>query len=73
MQNKEMTFADVEKLPEYLQYLHMIPNSVQSYDFLRKIAFAIKGCGGEIRELKDWMALYKKDKKKERRREMVKH
>jgi hypothetical protein len=56
-----MTYADIEKLPEYLQYLYMISNTSQSYEFFVKIAMALRRCGGKSSELIEWWALYEKE------------
>ena len=57
MKNKNMTIADVEKLPEYLQYLCMIPNTVQSWQTYCNISFAVKGSGGVKKEFEEWAGL----------------
>jgi Origin of replication binding protein len=45
---KEITFESLNKLPQYLQYLYLIPNTSQNVTIFTNIGMALKTCGGSI-------------------------
>ncbi len=45
---KEITFESLNKLPLYLQYLYLIPNTSQNVTIFTNIGMALKTCGGSI-------------------------
>ena len=57
MEYKNMSYQDIEKLPELQQYLFLIPNTGQSWDFFRNVGFAIKGAGGNVELYRNWASL----------------
>lgn len=60
MTDKKMNYEKVRLLPEYLQYIYLIPNDAQSFDFYRNMAFAVRGAGGTVEDFKLWAAIYMK-------------
>jgi hypothetical protein len=60
MTDKKMNYEKVRLLPEYLQYIYLIPNDAQSFEFYRNMAFAVRGAGGSVDDFKLWAAVYMK-------------
>ena len=60
MSDKNLTYDDLKTLPEYLQYLHLIPNDFQPIDIYKKVGFSIAGAGGSETEYRNWSKLSNK-------------
>ena len=52
-----LTFQDLDKLPEYKRYLYLIPNTAQSWDMYLNVGFAIRAAGGTLQDYKEWAKL----------------
>lgn len=61
LKDKEnLTYDDISKLPLAKQYLYLIPNSAQNYNFYRDVCFASRGSNLEFAEFEKWARLSKK-------------
>lgn len=58
---KNISFADLRKKPEYIQYLYLIPNGdEQPRTIFLHVGFAIRGAGGTMGDYYDWAKMSRK-------------
>jgi hypothetical protein len=60
MQKHNLSFEYIKSLPEYKQYLYLIPNTAQPRDIFRNVGFAIASSGGNKEDFREWASLSKK-------------
>lgn len=63
MDKLRLSYDDIRSEPLYLQYLYLIPNTSQNWEFYRNIAFAVRGCNGKQEDFIIWAGLSDKYKK----------
>jgi hypothetical protein len=57
MIQRGLSYNELEKYENYQQYLFLIPNTAQSWDFFMKMRFMIAQAGGKKEEFEEWARL----------------
>lgn len=60
MERNNLTYKTLRSTikPLWKQFLYLIPNTDQTFEFYRNVAFAIRGAGGDCADFEAWAALY---------------
>ena len=57
LEAKELTYTDLRELPEWKQYLNLIPNTAQNRQVFMSIGYCLRNCGGSQEDWREWAKL----------------
>ena len=60
LEEKGLTYKDIQQFPEWKQYLYLIPNTIQHITVYKNIGFAIRNVGGTQEDYRSWARLSNK-------------